>query len=82
MIFVWKAAIIFDYQMPVVAEMKLWVDANRLDPAESIDVELSSGVHVITILLPKGAKQLTGGLRLELLDVPGSSARAQMVLGK
>ncbi len=71
------------FRLPRIAGLKLWVDATRMaDPAETLDVDLTSGVHTLTFLLPKDGSARPDGLRLELQDVSGSPARAQMVLGK
>jgi putative heme-binding domain-containing protein len=67
-------------KLPVIKGLRVWIDANRVEASETIDVDLKSGVHTVTFLLPKDAPN--DGLRLELMDVPGSSARAQMLLGK
>lgn len=69
------------FQLPKATGLKVWVDANRIETAEAIDVDLAPGVHTVTLLVVKDAPN-PGGLRLELQDAPGSPARAQMVLGK
>jgi len=69
------------FQIPSLAGLKLWIDSTRVDPAATVDVDLTTGVHTITFLIPK-AGNVTGKLSLELQEAPGSSARAQMVLGK
>ncbi len=69
------------FKLPTIAGLKLWIDAIRVEPAGTVDIDLKPGVHTITFLLPKGG-QPSDGLRLELQDAPGSTARAQMTLGK
>ena len=69
------------FKLPMIAGLKLWVDATRVEPAATVDLDLTTGVHSLTFLIPKDGKTLDG-LRLELQDAAGSSARAQMVLGK
>ncbi len=57
---------------------RLWFDDNpvKLDDAATID--MSSGTHTITLLASGDDEPL----RLELADVPGSAAQAQLVGGK
>jgi putative heme-binding domain-containing protein len=69
------------FKLPKAPGLKVWVDANRIETAEAIDVDLAPGVHTVTLLVVKDTPN-PAGLRLELQDVPGSPARAQMVLGK
>jgi putative heme-binding domain-containing protein len=69
------------FALPKSPGLKVYVDANRIETAETIDVGLAAGVHTVTLLVVKDAPN-PDGLRLELRDVPGSPARAQMVLGK
>ncbi len=69
------------FKLPKAPGLKVWVDANRIETADTIDVDLAPGVHTVTLLVVKDAPN-PAGLRLELQDVPGSPARAQMVLGK
>jgi putative heme-binding domain-containing protein len=59
--------------------LRIWVDSKAIEPAPTLDVDLSTGVHNIMFLRDGNPSQ---GLRLELEDIPGSPARAQMVLGK
>lgn len=60
--------------------LELWVDQAKTDPAGTIDLTLSSGTHTLTFLVD--LDQRADGLRCELVDVPGSPARAQIVGGK
>jgi putative heme-binding domain-containing protein len=69
------------FKLPATPGLRLWVDATRVEPAETLDLDLKTGVHTLTFLLPKDGKP-SDGLRLELQDAPGSAARAQMSLGK
>ena len=68
-------------KLPKAPGLKVYVDANRIETAESIDLDLATGVHTVTLLVVKDTPN-PDGLRLELQDLPGSPARAQMVLGK
>ncbi len=60
--------------------LSLWMDGTAVEPRESIDIDLSSGVHTLTVVVKLGDR--TEGLRCTLEDVPGSPARAQVVVGK
>ena len=63
------------------AGLTLWVDQKRVDPKETIDLDLAPGLHTLTFAVDldrRGADRL----RCELDDVPGSSARVQVVSGK
>ena len=68
-------------KLPKAPGLKVWVDGNRIETAETIDVDLATGLHTVTLLVDKDTPN-PGGLRLELQDLSGSPARAQMVLGK
>ncbi len=58
---------------------KIWFDATPLAPESKIVIDATPGVHTITVLLAaKGGQDL----RLEMVDVPGSTAQAQIVWGK
>ena len=60
--------------------LAFWVDGRRFDPVGVFDVPLTTGTHAITVAL--SADPTAPGFRAELLDTPGSPARAQAVLGK
>ncbi len=60
--------------------LSLWMDGTAIEPRESIDIDLSSGVHTLTVVVKLGDR--TEGLRCAIEDVPGSPARAQAVVGK
>jgi putative heme-binding domain-containing protein len=57
-----------------------WVDGSRQTLTKEGRLRLEAGVHTVTFALP--LSQLGEGFRCELVDVPGSSARAQFVVGK
>jgi hypothetical protein len=57
---------------------RLWFDGNAIKLAEQPTIDLSSGTHTIT-LVTRGERE---ALRLELADVQGSAAQAQLVGGK
>ena len=61
--------------------LRVWVDAARVDAKASFDVELAPGTHTVTLLTFKNGRTRPG-FRLEVEDIPGSPARAQVVLGK
>ncbi len=60
--------------------LEIRADRATFKPAGSIDLDLSAGEHDITLMLD--ASRRTDDLRCELEDVPGSPAKAQIVLGK
>jgi putative heme-binding domain-containing protein len=57
---------------------RLWFDENPQSLADEMTIDMSSGAHTITLLV-SGADE---PLRLELADVQGSTAQAQLVGGK
>lgn len=60
--------------------LRVWIDGIAAEPRETMDVDLSTGLHTITFAVSLGER--TDGLSLALDDVPGSPARAQVVVGK
>ncbi|MEO6810098.1 MAG: HEAT repeat domain-containing protein, partial [Isosphaeraceae bacterium] len=60
--------------------LELWIDQAKTDPAETIDLDLTPGTHTLTLIVD--LDQRNDPLRCELVDVPGSPARAQIVGGK
>jgi len=68
-------------KLPAAAPgLRVWVDSARVEPAETVDVDLATGVHTVTLLVVRDSRPFDG-LRVELQDIPDSPARAQMVLG-
>jgi len=59
---------------------KVWVDGRTVEPAAEIPLDLEAGTHTLTFAVDPA--KLKDGLRCELRDVPGSPARAQVVVGK
>jgi putative heme-binding domain-containing protein len=57
-----------------------WMDGQPLEATAAMVVDLASGVHTLTIAIDR--VQRHDGLRCELDDVPGSSARVRVVGGK
>lgn len=55
----------------------VWVDDTPVESKGDINVEMSRGVHSITVLPAANAP-----LRLELTDAPGSAAKAQFITGR
>jgi putative heme-binding domain-containing protein len=68
-------------KLPNVPGLRAWIDATRLEVAETLDIALTPGSHTLTLLIHKDGPPAEG-LRVELQETPGSPARAQMVLGK
>jgi putative heme-binding domain-containing protein len=58
---------------------KIWLDDKPLDKGDKLIVELSGGLHTLTLLVGETSND---DLRLELADVPGSQAQVQFVGGK
>jgi hypothetical protein len=66
------------------AKLTLWLDGRRIDlvtgGSGGLTAELARGLHTLTIALePTSRRQ---DLRFTLEDVPGSAARAQVLLGR
>jgi putative heme-binding domain-containing protein len=59
---------------------ELWAGGRRIEPGAEERIELPPGRHDLAFLLKTDT--LGKGLSCELQDVPGSTARAQFVLGK
>jgi putative heme-binding domain-containing protein len=66
--------------MNSVRGLQLWVDGAPHDLAEQFDLELASGMHVLTLAIDR--QRCDDVLRCEMLDVAGSPAQAQLVGGK
>jgi hypothetical protein len=56
----------------------MWFDGNLLKLGADATIDMSEGVHTITLL----TKGQSNSVRLELADVPGSTAQVQLVGGK
>ena len=63
-----------------VKGLTLWVDGKPTTIANSLDLDLSRGLHILTLAVNQ--KQRTAPLRVQLTDAPGSKAQAQIVGGK
>ena len=57
----------------------LQIDGQAVSPDELVKVELTAGVHTLEFFLDLTARK--HGLRVELVQVPGSKGRAQVVGG-
>jgi len=60
--------------------LTLWVDQNPIDVKSTTDLNLTSGRHLITFAIDLGRR--AEDRRVELIDLEGSPARAQIVGGK
>jgi putative heme-binding domain-containing protein len=60
--------------------LKLWVGANEVTPAATTTLDLPTGTHTLTFAILEGKN--AQGFTVELVDVEGSPARAQVVGGK
>jgi putative heme-binding domain-containing protein len=63
-----------------VTGVKLWIDQSALEAQPELEADLKAGLHTLTISVDPA--KLRDGLRVELDDVEGSPARAQVVGGK
>jgi putative heme-binding domain-containing protein len=63
-----------------VTALSLWLDGVAVPMKEQLDLDLKPGVHTLTFAADWSRRP--EGLRVELLDVPGSAARAKVVGGK
>ena len=60
--------------------LSIWLDGTTVDPKTALDLDLSAGVHTLSFAVNLEARE--EGLSCTLDDVPGSSAKAQPVIGK
>ena len=61
--------------------LRLWVNDKPTNVAAETSLELPPGLHTLTFEINRRTRT-QHGLRLDLLDVPGSPAQAQFVTGK
>ena len=62
------------------AGLQMWVDGKPVNVSPRTTIDLSTGKHRVTLAV--NLTKLPRGLRVELLDSPGSNAQAQIVGGK
>jgi putative heme-binding domain-containing protein len=67
-------------QLNSAAGLSLWLDGAPLEPADALVLDLTSGVHTLTLVIDPAKRR--DGLRCALEDVPGSPAKARIVSGK
>ncbi len=60
--------------------LSLWLDGTSVEPRAAIDLDLTAGLHTLTFAVKPGER--AEGLRCTLDDLPGSPARARVVVGK
>ena len=63
-----------------VTGLSLWLDGTPLEADKEMVVDLSAGLHAVTIHVKLDVRKMP--LRAELDDVPGSPARVRIVGGK
>jgi hypothetical protein len=63
-----------------VSGIQGWLDGSPVDMKNEVGLKLNPGQHTLTMAVDK--KQRPDGLRVELTEVPGSSAQARWILGK
>ena len=59
---------------------EILIDGNRVAVAKAITADLASGRHAITLMVDTAKRN--EDIQCELQDAPGSSAKAQAVLGR
>ncbi len=64
--------------MPAAIVTRLWIDGKPEKPADELALELTAGLHTVTLTIHNWPTPL----KIELQDVAGSNARAQIVGGK
>jgi hypothetical protein len=64
------------------SELTVWVDGNRVDPRPTFDLDLERGSHSIAFSFNRDVSRPVEAVKLELVELPGSSAKAQLLLGK
>jgi putative heme-binding domain-containing protein len=69
----------FELLLPTEGIFRLWVDGALRSPAARLPLDLSAGVHSVTLVVEPAKLK---NLRIELVDVAGSPAQAQIVGGK
>ncbi|MGE3818193.1 MAG: PVC-type heme-binding CxxCH protein [Isosphaeraceae bacterium] len=60
--------------------LTIWVDGTTVEPSKAITLDLTPGLHTVTLAV--GLNERLEGLAVSLEDAPGSPARARVVLGK
>jgi putative heme-binding domain-containing protein len=60
--------------------LTVWVDGTAIEPRPELTLDLTPGLHTVTFAVSLSRRR--EGLRCTLEDVPGSPARAQVVVGK
>ncbi len=60
--------------------LSAYIGPNPLEAKPVIDLDLQAGVQTITLIVDRS--QRTNGIRIELEDVPVSSARVAIINGK
>jgi putative heme-binding domain-containing protein len=62
------------------AALGLWLDKVPIEAKEQVNVDLTPGIHTLTLAITRGQRRQP--LRLELEEVPESPARVRIVSGK
>jgi hypothetical protein len=62
------------------ASLEAWLNGNPLEHAKDVTLDLPIGVHTVTVGVNVAVREKP--LRVELDEVPGSSARARILSGK
>jgi hypothetical protein len=61
-------------------ELMLWLDGNPLDAKDEVVLDLTTGLHTLTVAIDRDKRK--EALRCELEDVAGSPARVRLIGGK
>ena len=62
------------------AGLSVWVDGRTVEPNDILDLNLDTGIHALTFAVRLTERK--EGLRVAVEDIPGSPAKAQVVIGK
>lgn len=66
--------------MPKASSLKAWIDDRPLEAESNWEFEVEPGRHWLTLSINRDARK--DPIRVELIDLPDSPARAQIVAGK
>jgi putative heme-binding domain-containing protein len=67
-------------RLALPSKVSLWLDGKVVTPAETLDIDLTAGIHTITVAVDAGSA--AADLRCDVEDIPGSPARVAVVGGK
>ena len=62
------------------AGLTVWIDGNPIEPTPLLQLDLATGVHIVTLSVESDKR--TKPLRVELEESPDSTARVRILGGK